>query len=201
MSGRAFTVRERSPIATCAGAGEPRGLERTDSERASRNSERRGRAALGQDVSGDEGGVSIGYPQPASRPRCPPARAPWRATLETRADTGRCGSPAHTQSEPRHGVGCPGQACLAPRPRRRVLSNAMPSSAFAGTAAREGRVDSASPGWLLRALAEGWNAIRVRHEELPPVVLVIGPGPVPAATRIELGHFAPMRGRRGEIRT
>jgi len=25
------------------------------------------------------------------------------------------------------------------------------------------------------------------------VILVIGPGPLPAATRIELGHFAPMR--------
>jgi len=69
----------------------------------------------------------------------------------------------------------------------------MSSSASAGTQAREGRVDSASPGWLLQALAEGWNAIRARHEELPPVILVIGPGPRPAATRIELGHFAPMR--------
>jgi hypothetical protein len=69
----------------------------------------------------------------------------------------------------------------------------MPSSASAGTQAREGRVDSASPGWLLQALGEGWNAIRARHEELLPVILVIGPSPVPAATRIELGHFAPMR--------
>jgi len=69
----------------------------------------------------------------------------------------------------------------------------MSSSASAGTQAREGRVDSAPPGWLLQALAEGWNAIRARHEELPPVILVIGPSPVPAAPRIELGHFAPMR--------
>ncbi len=97
------------------------------------------------------------------------------------------------QSEPRHGVGCPRQACLASRPQRRVLSNAMSCSASVGTQAREGRVDSVSPGWLLQALAEGWTAIRARHEELPPVVLVIGPGPLPAATRIELGHFAPMR--------
>jgi hypothetical protein len=69
----------------------------------------------------------------------------------------------------------------------------MSSSASAGAAAREGRVDSASHGRLLQALAEGWNAIRARHEELPPVILVIGPSPVPAATRIELGHFAPTR--------
>ena len=69
----------------------------------------------------------------------------------------------------------------------------MSSSASAGTAAREGQVDSASHGWLLQALAEGWNAIRARHEELPPVIHVIGPSPVPSATRIELGHFAPMR--------
>jgi hypothetical protein len=69
----------------------------------------------------------------------------------------------------------------------------MSSSASAGTQAREGRVDSASPSRLLQALAEGWNAIRARHEELPPVILVIGPGPLRAATRIELGHFAPMR--------
>ena len=69
----------------------------------------------------------------------------------------------------------------------------MLRSASAGTQTREGRVDSASPGWLLQVLAQGWNAIRARHEELPPVILVIGPGPLPAATRIELGHFAPMR--------
>jgi hypothetical protein len=69
----------------------------------------------------------------------------------------------------------------------------MSGSACARTPAREGRVDSASPGLLLQALAEGWKAIRARHEELPPVILVIGPGPLPAATRIELGHFAPMR--------
>jgi hypothetical protein len=40
---------------------------------------------------------------------------------------------------------------------------------------------------------EGWNAIRAHHQGLPPVILVIGPRPLPAATRIELGHFAPMR--------
>jgi hypothetical protein len=148
---------------------------------------------LWQGESGDDHGVSICYPQPAARAvALRPARR-RRATLETRADTGTCPSPAHTQSEPRHGVGCPRQACLGPRPQRRLLSNAMSSSASAGTSAREGRVESASPGWLPQALAEGWNAIRARHEELPPVILVIGPSPLPAATRIELGHFAPMR--------
>ena len=181
--------------------GEPRGLERTDSERASRNSCRRARAEpLGQGVSGDDRGVSICYPQPAARPRCPPPRTPSACHPRNQGGHGHYASPADTQSEPRHGVGCPRQACLAPRPQRRVLSNAMPSSASAGTPAREGRVDSASPGWLLQALAEGWNAIRARHEELPPVILVIGPSPVPAATRIELGASPRCAGRRGEIR-
>ena len=183
------------PIATCAGAWGSREdwNEPTPSGRAGIVTVRARAEPLGQGVNGDDRGVSICYPQPAARVVALRPVRPSACHPRNQGGHGHCVSPDHTQSEPRHGVGCPRQACLARRPQRRVLSNAMSSSASPGTAAREGRVDSASQRWLLQALAEGWNAIRARHEELPPVILVIGPSPRPAATRIELGHFAPMR--------
>ena len=42
-------------------------------------------------------------------------------------------------------------------------------------------------------LARAWNAIRARHHDVPPVVLVIGSRSSRLATRCRLGHFSPMR--------
>jgi hypothetical protein len=44
-------------------------------------------------------------------------------------------------------------------------------------------------GELLTALACAWDAIRARHDEVPPVVLVTGPCGRPHAKRRKLGHF------------
>jgi hypothetical protein len=49
-------------------------------------------------------------------------------------------------------------------------------------------------GELVAALGRAWEAIRAHHDEVPPVVLVFGTGSGRrAATRRELGHFAPAR--------
>lgn len=42
-------------------------------------------------------------------------------------------------------------------------------------------------------LAGAWNAIRARHHDVPPVVLVIGSRSDQSATRCRLGHFSPLR--------
>ena len=42
-------------------------------------------------------------------------------------------------------------------------------------------------------LARAWNAIRARHVDVPPVVLVIGLRSPQLATRCRLGHFSPIR--------
>ena len=42
-------------------------------------------------------------------------------------------------------------------------------------------------------LARAWNAIRARHHDVPPVVLVISPGSPRPATRCRLGHFSSLR--------
>jgi hypothetical protein len=44
-------------------------------------------------------------------------------------------------------------------------------------------------GELLTAFACAWDAIRARHDEVPPVVLVTGPCLHPGAERRKLGHF------------
>src|ERR1700733_10562265 len=46
---------------------------------------------------------------------------------------------------------------------------------------------------LVAALDRAWNDIRRRHEEVPPVVLLVGPSPSrPRAKRRTLGYFAPV---------
>lgn len=42
---------------------------------------------------------------------------------------------------------------------------------------------------LIRALSDVWTSIRLRHPDVPPVVLL----PAPALRRGVLGHFAPLR--------
>ena len=44
---------------------------------------------------------------------------------------------------------------------------------------------------LLMALAGAWDAIRARHQEVPPVVLVVGWNSRPTAKRRTFAHFAP----------
>jgi hypothetical protein len=44
-------------------------------------------------------------------------------------------------------------------------------------------------GELLTALACAWDAIRARHDALPPVVLATGPRVRPRGKRPKLGHF------------
>jgi hypothetical protein len=46
---------------------------------------------------------------------------------------------------------------------------------------------------LLAVLARAWNAIRARHHDVPPVVLVISSRSPRPATRCRLGHFSPIR--------
>jgi hypothetical protein len=51
---------------------------------------------------------------------------------------------------------------------------------------------------LVRVLAAAWEAIRVRHPEVPAVVIVIGAGSVGARRgELRLGHFAATRWREG----
>jgi hypothetical protein len=44
---------------------------------------------------------------------------------------------------------------------------------------------------LLAALADVWDAIRARHEDVPPVVLVVGTNPRLTTRRRTVAHFAP----------
>jgi hypothetical protein len=47
-----------------------------------------------------------------------------------------------------------------------------------------------SPIHVVAALDRAWQAIRVRHKDVPPVVLLPGPGPTrPGAKRRTRGHF------------
>lgn len=46
---------------------------------------------------------------------------------------------------------------------------------------------------LVAVLEACWNAIRVRHSELPEVVIVVASGSGERARRLTLGHFAPDR--------
>jgi len=46
---------------------------------------------------------------------------------------------------------------------------------------------------LTGVLTRAWNAIRARHYDVPPVVLVIGSSSPCPATRCRLGHFSPLR--------
>ena len=46
---------------------------------------------------------------------------------------------------------------------------------------------------LVAVLEACWNAIRVRHPELPEVVIVVASGSGERARRLTLGHFAPDR--------
>jgi hypothetical protein len=54
----------------------------------------------------------------------------------------------------------------------------------------EASVSHLSPIQVVAALDRAWQAIRVRHEDLPPVVLLLGPSPTrPGAKRRTRGHF------------
>ncbi|MBW0101645.1 hypothetical protein I4I78_04295 [Pseudonocardia sp. KRD-291] len=46
---------------------------------------------------------------------------------------------------------------------------------------------------MVGALEEAWEAIRVRHPELPQVVIVLGAGSGDRGGALRLGHFAAMR--------
>lgn len=48
-------------------------------------------------------------------------------------------------------------------------------------------------GGLVAALGGAWAAIRARHHDVPPVMLVFGTGSGRCAARCKLGHFAPAR--------
>ncbi len=51
---------------------------------------------------------------------------------------------------------------------------------------------------MVAALESGWAAIRARHPEIPPVVVVLGAGSTGAsAGGVKLGHFAAMRWHHG----
>jgi hypothetical protein len=54
-------------------------------------------------------------------------------------------------------------------------------------------VQSPEADELLVALARAWNAIRARHHDVPPVVLVIGSGSLRPGARCRLGHFSSTR--------
>jgi hypothetical protein len=56
----------------------------------------------------------------------------------------------------------------------------------------EASVSHLSPPEVVAALDRAWQAIRVRHEDLPPVVLLLGPCPTRrGAKRRTRGHFLP----------
>ena len=44
---------------------------------------------------------------------------------------------------------------------------------------------------MVAALGGAWAAIRARHHDVPPVMLVFGTGSARRAARCKLGHFAP----------
>lgn len=46
---------------------------------------------------------------------------------------------------------------------------------------------------LVAALERAWDGIRERHPELPPAVLIVGPGSVGQRRAMKLGHFAAAR--------
>jgi len=46
---------------------------------------------------------------------------------------------------------------------------------------------------MVAALEGAWAAIRVRHPEVPAVVMVLGAGSIGNAGGLRLGHFAAMR--------
>jgi hypothetical protein len=47
---------------------------------------------------------------------------------------------------------------------------------------------------MVAALEQAWAAIRARHPDVPPVVVVLGAGSIRAPSRrLRLGHFAAMR--------
>jgi hypothetical protein len=53
---------------------------------------------------------------------------------------------------------------------------------------------------LMAALEAAWTAIRTRHPQVPPVVLVLGSGsPRKAADLLTLGHFATTRWQHGDV--
>jgi hypothetical protein len=48
-------------------------------------------------------------------------------------------------------------------------------------------------GPLISALEQAWAAIRARHADVPPAVLITGSGSDSARNMLVLGHFAERR--------